>query len=82
MENIPVDTSVMLSKVAEQGVLFAFMLLVIIVLIMVIRALYGRNVKQGDEQQKTLIDSTLAINNNTLAVTALTRQIERMNDVR
>lgn len=58
------------------------MLLVILGLCLVARVLYNRNIKQGDDQQKTLIDSTLAINNNTVALNALTKQIERMNDVR
>ena len=79
MEGIAVDTGGMLSKVAEQGALFAFMMLVIVALCVVIKVLYNRNIKQGDDQQKALIDSTIAINNNTLAVNALTKQIERMS---
>ncbi len=82
METLPIDTGGMFSKVAEQGALFAFELLVIIGLCLVIKVLYNRNVKQGDDQMKALIDSTLAINNNTLALTALTKQIELMNNVR
>ena len=58
------------------------MLLVIIGLCLVIKVLYNRNIKQGDDQQKALIDSTIAINNNTLAVNALTKQIERMADAK
>jgi putative Mn2+ efflux pump MntP len=82
MDTLPIDTGGMLSRVAEQGALFAFMMLCIIGLCLVIKVLYNRNIKQGDDQQKALIDSTVAINNNTLAVNALTKQIERMADVR
>lgn len=61
MDGIAVDTGGMFSKVAEQGALFAFMLLVIIALCVVIKVLYNRNIKQGDDQQKALIDSTLSL---------------------
>lgn len=81
MDVLPVDPSSMVNSVAQQGALFGFMLFVIVGLCTVIKVLYGRNIKQGDDQQKTLIDSTLAINNNTIALNALTKQIERMNDV-
>jgi len=79
METLPIETGGIFAKVAEQGALFAFMLLVMIGLCLVIKTLYNRNVKQGDDQQKSLIDSTLAINNNTLAINALTKQIEKMD---
>lgn len=81
MDVLPVDANGMLNSVAQQGALFAFMLFVILSLGIVCRTLYNRNVKQGDDQAKALIDSTLAINNNTLAINALTKQIEKM-DVR
>lgn len=79
MEALPIDTGGLFSKVAEQGALFAFMILVMLGLCLVCRVLYNRNIKQGDDQLKALIDSTLAINNNTLAITAMTRQIEMIN---
>jgi putative Mn2+ efflux pump MntP len=82
MDVLPVDPNSIVNSVAQQGALFGFMLLVILGLCLVARVLYNRNIKQGDDQQKTLIDSTLAINNNTVALNALTKQIERMNDVR
>jgi hypothetical protein len=82
MDVNPVETGGIITKITEQGSLVAFELLVIIFLTLVIKTLYNRNVKQGDDQQKALIDSTLAINNNTLALNALTRQIEMMNNVR
>lgn len=82
MDVLPVDPNSIVNSVAQQGALFGFMMLVIIGLCIVAKVLYSRNIKQGDDQQKTLIDSTLAINNNTVALNALTKQIERMNDVR
>lgn len=82
MDVLPVDPNNIVNSVAQQGALFGFMLLVILGLCLVARVLYNRNIKQGDDQQKTLIDSTLAINNNTVALNALTKQIERMNDAR
>lgn len=82
MSGSPIETGGLVNKVAEQGALVAFELLAIIFLTLVIKTLYNRNVKQGDDHQKALIDSTLAINNNTLALNALTRQIEMMNNVR
>lgn len=82
MDTLPIETGGMFSKVAEQGALFAFMLLVLIGLSIVVKVLYNRNIKQGDDQLRSLIDSTLAINNNTLALNALTKQIELMNNVR
>ena len=56
------------------------MLFVIVLLCLVVRTLYNRNIKQGEDLQKALIDSTVAINNNTSALNALTRQFERMED--
>lgn len=77
----PVDANSLFSQIAQQGALFAFMLLVIIVLVMAIRVLYTRNVALGDMFQKALTDSTVAVNNNTLAQNAIARQIEVMTNV-
>lgn len=76
----PVSTTGLLSKVAEQGALAAFMLLVIIALVMAVKMLYGRNVEQGAENVKALIDSTTAINNNTAALGMLAKQVERLEN--
>lgn len=82
MEALPVDTSNLFNKIAEQGALFAFMLLVMLVMSIVIRTLYKRNIELGDGLHKALTDSTVAINNNTISNNSLTRQIEVMNNVR
>lgn len=82
MEIVPVDTGNIVTAITEKNSLIAFELFVIIALVLVIKTLYGRNIKQGDDQAKALTDSTLAINNNTLALQMLTREIERINDVR
>lgn len=74
----PVETTGLLNKVAEQGALAAFMLLAIIVLILAVKMLYDRNVQQGAENVRALIDSTTAINNNTSALAMLGKQIERL----
>ena len=78
MDTVHVDGIMM--KIAEQGVLFAFMLLCIIGLCVVIRSMYTRINQQTDQQQKILIDSTLAINNNTAALGALVKQVERLDN--
>lgn len=78
----PVHIDGVLMKVAEQGALCAFMLLVILGLCWVVKSMYARVINQADQQQKILIDSTLAINNNTTALGALTKQVERLADVR
>ena len=80
METVRVDG--LLMKVAEQGALVAFMLLVIVGLCYVLRSMYSRIIQQADQQQKILIDSTIAITNNTSALGALTKQVERLADVR
>lgn len=80
MEIVPVETSGIVSAITEKNSLIAFELFTIIALVAVIRTLYSRNVKQGDDNAKALMDSTVAINNNTLALNALTKQIERMNE--
>ena len=76
----PVATTGLLNKVAEQGALAAFMLLVIIVLVMAVKMLYERNVQQGQENVQALVDSTEAINNNTAALSMLGKQIERLEN--
>lgn len=76
----PVVTTGLLNKVAEQGALAAFMLLVIIVLVMAVKMLYSRNVDQGAENVKALVDSTAAINNNTAALGMLAKQVERLEN--
>ena len=78
----PVHVDGLLMKVAEQGALVAFMLLVIVGLCYVMKSMYSRIVQQADQQQKILIDSTIAITNNTSALGALTKQVERLADVR
>lgn len=78
----PVDTSSLFSQIAQQGALFAFMLLVIVVLGITTKALYGRNVALGDMFQKAILDSTIAINNNTVAQNAIARQMEFMNNAK
>lgn len=74
----PVNATGLMDKVAEQGPLAAFMLLVIIALACAVKMLYARNVEQGKENVTALIDSTTAINNNTAALSLLTKQIERL----
>lgn len=74
----PVSTTGLISEVAKQGALAAFMMLVIIVLVLTVRMLYNRNVEQGDQNVKALLDSTTAINNNTVAVNMLGKQLDRM----
>lgn len=76
----PVSTTGLLNKVAEQGALAAFMLLVIIVLVMAVKMLYERNVQQGADNVKVIIDNTTAINNSTAAMTMLGKQIERLEN--
>lgn len=76
----PIATTGLLNKVAEQGALAAFMLLVIIVLVMAVKMLYQRNVDQGAENVQALVDSTAAINNNTAALGMLGKQIERLEN--
>lgn len=82
MEVSTINPNGMFSVISQQGALFSFQLLAILGLALVCKTLYTRNVKQGDDNAKALVDSTLAINNNTLALTALTREIERTNNVR
>ncbi len=74
------ETTSLINKVAEQGALAAFMLLVIIALVMAVKMLYTRNVEQGAENVKALIDSTTAINNNTAALGLLAKQVERLEN--
>lgn len=76
----PVSTTGLLNKVAEQGALAAFMLLVIIVLVMAVKMLYERNVQQSADNVKALVDSTTAINNNTSALAMLGKQVERLDN--
>ncbi len=82
MDIVPIETSGIFDAITEKNSLIAFELFAIIGLIAVIKVLYNRNVKQGDDQAKALTDSTLAINNNTLALQMLTKEIERLNDAR
>lgn len=82
MDSVPVDANGLFSKVAEQGALFAFMMFVILALAYVAKTLYERNIKQGDDNTQALIDSTVAISNNTTALNILTKEIERLNDAR
>lgn len=76
------DTTGLVNKVGEQGPLTAFMLLCLIAAIFAIKILYNRNQEQGKENVTALIDSTTAINNNTAALTLLTRQIERLENAK
>lgn len=76
----PVSTTGLMSKVAEQGALAAFMLLVITVLVLAVKMLWDNNREQGKENTKALIDSTSAINNNTAALAMLGKQIERLEN--
>lgn len=78
----PVNATGLLDKVAEQGALAAFMLLTILALSWAVKMLYSRNVEQGKENVTALIDSTTAINNNTAALSLLTRQIERLENAK
>ena len=71
----PIQTTGLISKIIEQGALVAFMLFVLIVLCIVIKALYKNNVDLGKENTKALIDSTIAINNNTIALQLLKEKI-------
>ncbi len=76
----PVATTGLINEVAKQGALAAFMLLVIIVLVMAVKMLFDNNRDQGKENTKALIDSTVAINNNTAALAMLGKQIERLEN--
>lgn len=78
----PIDTSNMFAQVSQAGPLFAFMMLVIIALIFAVKVLYNRNVMLGDNMMKIISDNTVSNNNSTLAITALTRQIEVLNNAR
>lgn len=82
MEILPIDPNQLLAPTAQQGPLFGFMLFVIVVLLYVAWSFYQRNIKQGEDNAKALMDSTLAINNNTMALNALIKEIERINDAR
>ena len=73
----PIQTTDAISMISQQGALFSFMILIIIALTVVIRALYINNVALGKENTKALIDSTIAINNNTVALQLLKTQIEK-----
>ena len=74
----PVSTTGLINEVAKQGALVTFMLLVIIILVMAVKMLYERNVQQGADNVKALVDSTVAINNNSAALEMLGKQIERL----
>lgn len=80
MDIQPIETAGILSSVTEKNSLIAFELFVIIGLIAVCKTLYNRNVTQGDAQAKALIDSTLALNNNTLSTNALVKEIENLGN--
>lgn len=74
----PVATTGLINEVAKQGALVTFMLLVIIILVLAVKMLYERNVQQGADNVKALVDSTVAINNNSAALEMLGKQIERL----
>lgn len=76
---VPIDTSGLMSQVGQVGPLFAFMMLVIIVLCFVVRTLYNRNVVLGDKLQEAFSGSTLAMDRTAAANNAIARQMEIMN---
>lgn len=82
METTALSLDAVTAKIVEQGALFAFMFFCVVGLCLVIKALYARITKNSDDQQKIIVDSTLAINNNTTALSALTKQVERLANVR
>lgn len=82
MDVAAIETTSILAAITEKASLIAFELLIIIAMGLVIKTLYYRNVQQGDAQAKAMTDSTIAINNNNIALNALTKQIERLNDAR
>lgn len=82
MELAPIETTTVLGQITEKNSLVAFQLFLNIILVYAAKTLYDRNVKQGDDQAKALTDSTVAINNNTMALNALIKEIERGNHVR
>lgn len=74
-----IDTSGLMSQVGQVGPLFAFMLLVIIVLCFVVRTLYNRNIALGDKLQEAFAGSTLAMDRTASSNNAIARQMEIMN---
>ena len=82
MDIAPIETANMLTAVTEKHSIIALLLLVVLVLCLVVRVLYQRNVAQCERLANSLVESTVAMNNNTKAMDALARQIERINDAR
>jgi hypothetical protein len=78
----PVDTSGMFSQIAQQGALFAFMLLVILALAWAIKTLYSRNVTLGDMYHQAMIDTSTAMNKAADASDSIAHQMEIMNRAR
>lgn len=79
MDSVPIDPNGLITYITEKNSLVGLELLIIICLVFVIRTLYNRNIMLGDNYSKALLDSTLAVNNNTTALNALTKEIERNN---
>lgn len=78
----PVGTTSLITQISQQGALASFMLLIIIFLVMAVKMLYQRNVDQGADNMKALVDSTVAVTNNTMALGLLTKEIERLQNAK
>lgn len=71
----PVDTSGIFSAITQQGALFAFMLLCLVVLVIAVKTLYSRNVDLGDKLQTAMTDATVGLNNNTNILNIISTQV-------
>lgn len=76
MDIQPIDTGILMSKVAEEGPLFAFMFFCFILALLAIRTLYNRNVKQGEDQNKAQVDGITALSSNTHSLNAIGDRLE------
>lgn len=74
-----IDTAVLVSDISRQGPLFSFMLFVILVLLLAVRTLYQRNVKQGDDQNNSQRDGIVALTNNTNSLEAVADSVKDLS---
>ncbi|MFN5173594.1 MAG: hypothetical protein ACK5WY_08010 [Holosporaceae bacterium] len=79
MDMLPIDPTALVTNVSQASPLVSFLLLDIIILVMVVKVLFNRMVKLGEDRQTDLINSTLAINNNTSALNNLIKILEQRN---
>lgn len=74
-----IDTAVLVSDISRQGPLFSFMLFVILILLLAVRTLYNRNVKQGDDQNNAQRDTLVALSNNTNSLEAVADSVKDLS---